>query len=239
MSSAQFERPAADAMAVTAPRMKWGFLWEYLRERDTPLRNLNDIAVRSFMPFLEGPGTIIELGAGDDSYKKMLPPTQKYELTNLYDPNRRQIDMAKMDLPDASVDAFVSILALEHVFDHAACLKETYRCLKPGGRMILAAPFLCYYHGAPDDYFRFTDSGLNKLLKDFTILKSFSMGNRGLLMAMSYYEHPYMGSTKPAWARSLLRIAALPFLAHGIAGNQSDHVYALTHAYLCEKPQHQ
>jgi SAM-dependent methyltransferase len=233
---AQFDKPANEAAAIPAPQMRWGFAWEYLRDRDTPLRNLNDIAVRSFMPFLAGPGMVIELGAGDDSYRKMLPPSQQYELTNLFDKDRRQIDMADMDLPDSSVDAFVSILALEHVFDHRAVISETLRCLKPGGRMILAAPFLCYYHAAPNDFFRFTDSGMNLLLKDFNILKSFSMGNRGLLTAMSYYEHPYMGSKNPPWIRTALRIAMLPFLANGISSNQNDRVYALTHAYLCEKP---
>lgn len=235
MTAAQFNLPAETAKLIPPPKMKWAFALEYLRERDTPLRNLNDLAVRSFMPFLEGPGCVIELGAANEIYRDMLPKSQSYELTNL-DGEMRHLDMTQMDLPDNSVDAFVSILALEHVFDHQACLRECLRCLKPGGRLILAAPFLCYYHAAPNDFFRFTDTGLDLLLKDFKILKSFSMGNRGLLTAMCYYEHPYMGSKKGPLARAALRVAALPFLANGIAENQHDRVYALTHAYLCEKP---
>jgi len=233
--SAKFVLSASLANALPLPRIKWKFVLQYLRDRDTPLRNINDEAVRSLMPFLEGPGTIIELGAGGEEYKKMASRGQTYELTNLYGDGRR-LDMANMDLPDNSVDAFVSILALEHVYDHAAVISECLRCLKPGGRMILAAPFLVYYHAAPDDYFRFTKSAMDKLLGSFDILKSFSMGNRGLLVSMSYYEHPYMGSKRSRVGRALLRIASLPFLISGIWGNQNDEVYAMTHAYLCEKP---
>jgi hypothetical protein len=74
------------------------------------------------------------------------------------------------------------------------------------------------------------------MLASFRIAKAFSLGNRELLMSMAYHEKIAMGSTKSAFARAAIRLACSPILFFGIRGNQNDPVYAIGHAYLCEKP---
>ena len=46
----------------------------------------------------------------------------------------------------------------------ARFLAEAFRCLKPGGRLLLTVPFAARWHYIPHDYWRFTPSGLNRLL---------------------------------------------------------------------------
>ncbi len=45
-----------------------------------------------------------------------------------------------VDLPDASVDVATSFTVLEHVPDEMAVLKDLFRLLEPGGRLILTVP---------------------------------------------------------------------------------------------------
>lgn len=50
-------------------------------------------------------------------------------------------DITRLTFPDDSFDAVFSIDVLEHVPDYRAGLAELARCLKPGGKMLLTAPF--------------------------------------------------------------------------------------------------
>lgn len=53
----------------------------------------------------------------------------------------RHEDLQALSLPDASCDYILSFDVLEHVPDHEQALRELARCLKPGGSMLLTAPF--------------------------------------------------------------------------------------------------
>lgn len=51
-------------------------------------------------------------------------------------------DIMDLHFADAGLDAIASFDVLEHVPDHRAALREFARCLRPGGRLVLTAPFL-------------------------------------------------------------------------------------------------
>ena len=51
-----------------------------------------------------------------------------------------RLDLMKLDLPDSSVDTFVANHVLEHVRDDTQALRELFRCLKPGGHVLLMVP---------------------------------------------------------------------------------------------------
>ena len=55
---------------------------------------------------------------------------------------------------------------LEHIYNHKILLANIHKSLKSGGYLEGFVPFLYQYHADPDDYFRYTHSGLLKLLKD-------------------------------------------------------------------------
>jgi len=62
-------------------------------------------------------------------------------------------DIAAIPAPDASFDAILCSEVLEHVPEPTHALDEFARLLKPGGKMILTAPFASLVHMAPYHYY--------------------------------------------------------------------------------------
>ena len=61
-------------------------------------------------------------------------------------------DITNIPEPDASFDAILCTEVLEHVPDPTKALDEFSRLLKPGGKLILTAPFASLVHFAPYHY---------------------------------------------------------------------------------------
>ncbi|MHB8981040.1 class I SAM-dependent methyltransferase [Thiobacillus sp.] len=216
-------------------RLGKSYVWEYLRgTNNTPVRAITDKAIIALMPYLENDGQIIELGSGTDFYKNLAPKSQEFLTSNLLPGFDLQLDMTQLALDDSSVDAFISLYALEHIFDFKATITEVYRCLKPGGRYLIVNPFLYYYHAAPDDYFRFTMSALEKLFSDFNILYKTPLGNRELLTAEFYLELDVMGFSSSPASRLINRMIGTFFCAKGIS-SRNDMMFAASNLLLCEK----
>lgn len=76
-------------------------------------------------------------------------------------------DITRSSFPDASFDAVIMMEVLEHVTDPQRAALEIHRLLKPGGALILSAPFIFPLHDRPYDFYRFTKYGLAHLFKDF------------------------------------------------------------------------
>lgn len=85
-------------------------------------------------------------------------------------------DLGALPLRDESVDGILCEMVLEHVPDPSATTDEFRRVLKPGGRLFVAVPFLWPYHASPDDYWRWTASGLERQLAAFERIDSGASG---------------------------------------------------------------
>ncbi len=72
----------------------------------------------------------------------------------------------KFHLDDNSYDHVISLNVLEHVFGFQNAFAEICRVLKKDGTFVISTPFMHHIHGCPDDYFRYTDSALEKILTD-------------------------------------------------------------------------
>lgn len=74
-------------------------------------------------------------------------------------------DIENLPFKDKSVDGIIIEETIEHLKDPLKAFKEMYRILKPGGILCVVVPFIFYYHESPDDYYRWTKSGLSLLLE--------------------------------------------------------------------------
>jgi len=68
-------------------------------------------------------------------------------------------DITNIPEPDASFDGVMCIEVLEHLPDPISALRELARLLRPGGTLILTAPFSCLTHYSP--YFFYTGFSRN------------------------------------------------------------------------------
>jgi SAM-dependent methyltransferase len=57
-------------------------------------------------------------------------------------PGTRHEDWTALTFPTESIDYFLSFEVLEHVPDYVQALRETFRTLRSGGKLILSAPFI-------------------------------------------------------------------------------------------------
>ena len=83
-------------------------------------------------------------GVGDGKgFQKGTWDTQRIDLVS---------DITEIPEPDNSFDAILCSEVLEHVPEPTQALDEFYRLLKPGGKLILTAPFASLVHFAPYHY---------------------------------------------------------------------------------------
>ena len=118
---------------------------------------------------------ILDVGAGEGRYKKYMQHLEYVSQdfsgydgqgdgsglqTGTWDYNAIDIvsDINEMPVDDASFDIVLCTEVLEHVSDPKLAIKEMIRVLKPGGKLIITAPFCSLTHFAPYHFY----SGFNR-----------------------------------------------------------------------------
>jgi SAM-dependent methyltransferase len=76
-------------------------------------------------------------------------------------------DVAALPIEDESVELIINIAMLEHVADPKSVVGEMHRILKGGGRVICYLPFMVPFHAAPNDFQRWTITGIKNLFSSF------------------------------------------------------------------------
>lgn len=75
-------------------------------------------------------------------------------------------DAALLPFGPGTFDTAICSELLEHVYDPRKVIVEVCRALKPGGALIICAPFMVGIHGDPYDFGRYTDSFWSRLLDE-------------------------------------------------------------------------
>jgi len=112
---------------------------------------------------------ILNMGSGPDVYMG------RSDIINIdifdFDEVDLIADAADLPLTSNVADLIINRAMLEHVPRPKIIVKEMHRLLKPGGWIICYLPFMVPFHAAPDDYHRWTISGIKTLFKDFDELE--------------------------------------------------------------------
>ncbi|MCP9485239.1 MAG: class I SAM-dependent methyltransferase [Gaiellaceae bacterium MAG52_C11] len=143
-------------------------------------------SVRLFGEVFDPPGPVVELGSyyppGYDWLSDLRPyfPGREYVGCDLRAGNGvdRIEDVQELSFDDSSVGTMLEFEILEHVPDPDRAISEANRVLREDGLFALSTPFNHGLHAFPDDYWRFTASGMDRLLAPFPDKVIFALGPR-------------------------------------------------------------
>ena len=202
------------------------------------LRALADLQLGSIRRDLarllpQATGTLADVGAGAQPFRDLVRPEVKYLAIDIEDaetqfgyrtPDTRYFAGSVLPLADAEADTVLCTETLEHVLEPCAFLRELRRILAPAGRLVLTVPFAARWHCVPQDYWRFTPSGLEHLLTQagFCEVRIYPRG--GALAVAGYKGLGFVllllaGSGRRGAAAALTRLAGILALpAAALAG---------------------
>jgi SAM-dependent methyltransferase len=143
------------------------FLRRYVLHFETAI----DDAVGKFASSLPRGARLLDAGAGEGNHKHYFS-AQRYCGLDLgigdsewnYAALDVVGDLSGMPFRDATFEACLNVVTLEHVKEPARVVREIARTLAPGGRFLLIVPFEWEEHQQPHDYFRFTRYSLSYML---------------------------------------------------------------------------
>jgi SAM-dependent methyltransferase len=150
----------------------------------TAHRILVEKVIRRELPKLKG--RILVIGAGSNPYGSFLDASAQVVVTDIRDDFGvidQIVDAHDMPFDDSFFDAVLAIEVVEHLADPAMAIREFHRVLRCGGRAIISIPFMFHIHADPEDYQRFTQSGIRKICQKFSNITIIPIGGRGAVIS--------------------------------------------------------
>jgi SAM-dependent methyltransferase len=171
-------------------------------------------------------GDVLEIGCGHAGRRGRFRPNLDGVRRWIYldrDPARVPDicgDGLQLPLRPAAFDAVVCLEVLEYVWQPALALAEINRVLKPGGTLVLSTPLL-HRVDAVDDYWRFTEPALRRMLREagFDVIRLLAQGS-ALAVAASALRS--VVSVQGTGVRRVLSIALRPFFAALLGADASS-----------------
>lgn len=118
-------------------------------------------ALKTLMQKMPEPFTGLNIGAGQTNVHPSIKNLELEAGVNI------DYVGSVLDIPcnDNEFDLVIAQEVLEHVKDPRKAVEEICRVLKPGGHFYLQLPFIIGFHPCPNDYWRFTNEGIQELLE--------------------------------------------------------------------------
>src|SRR5437588_3302337 len=114
-----------------------------------------------------GATRVLDVGCGVKPYAPWFEFATSYVGVDVVENRFADLRGAVEALPieDGGFDVVVCTQVLEHCGDPAQAVRELRRVTAPGGRVLASTHGVQVYHPAPDDYWRWTHAGLERLFR--------------------------------------------------------------------------
>jgi SAM-dependent methyltransferase len=170
-------------------------------------------------------GRVLEIGCGRSGRRgRFHPPTDGIDGWILCDRDLSRVphlcaDAAQLPVQAAAFDTVVCLEVLEYAWIPRLVLSEVRRVLKPGGTLLLSTPFL-HRTDTADDYWRFTEPALRRLLHEsgFDVVRCVAQGH-ALAVGASILRN--VVSAQGLFLRRVLSVLVRPFVA-GLLGSDAS-----------------
>lgn len=137
----------------------WGIFCPVLMIQNGPKKIFN---------YLNRNSVIVDIGAGPQRIDENILSLDVFP----FDGVDIVADAEHLPFKDNSIDGAISESVLEHVKSPKEAVSEMIRVIKPGGYIYTSAPFIHPFHASPDDFNRWTTSGLKELFNGLEIVES-------------------------------------------------------------------
>ncbi|WP_353721889.1 class I SAM-dependent methyltransferase [Dyadobacter sp. 676] len=138
----------------------------YLRQ----LRQAIEDVIRDFVAKSPRKLVLADYGCGNKPYEPLIAPfVEKYIGIDLAVNKIADIHISpegQIELPEKSLDVVLSTQVLEHVVNPGEYLSEAHRVLKDDGQLILSTHGYWMFHPDPTDFWRWTSTGLRKVVTE-------------------------------------------------------------------------
>lgn len=142
-------------------------------------------------------GKVLSLGSGNDDdgegnkYKNYFENCLSYTTSEITSEFNCDLVLDVRAMPDIKDDFFDCIFCsgvLEHIDDYQKALQEIYRILRTGGILLLGLPFRQAIHLPPNDYWRFSEFGIQYILNGkYKILDLVGVDNTIIDFPVAYW----------------------------------------------------
>lgn len=186
-------------------------------------------------------GRVLDFGCAELPYRSFFARGVEYVGADLPGNPQARVEIAPdgtVALADEGFDAVLSTQVLEHVSDPVTHLAECHRVLRSGGRMLLSTHGIMVHHPDPVDYWRWTNEGLRRIVREagFEIVQFegiMGLGATGLQLVHDsvYYR---LHSRRPQQLTSLV-FQSLIRIADHFETPESREMNALVFALVAEK----
>lgn len=182
-------------------------------------------------------GRLLDVGCGLKPYAPLLKPYVSEHIGVDHPDSPHALtsvdvlaDAYDIPLESATFDTILMSEVLEHLERPADALAECHRLLRPGGKLILTAPFIWTLHEEPRDFYRFSPYALSyqAARAGFDVVEVTPLGGQwgtlALMLGYALMRSParYLGSSLATVQRGLQWVATWldyrwfePWLAHG------------------------
>lgn len=170
---------------------------------------------QQFASKIEPGSLILDAGAGNAPYQELFNNFQ-YETADKFDSSCTYVcDIVDIPVEADQFDYIICNQVLEHLPEPKQALKEMYRVLKTGGKIICTTPFFYEEHLQPYDFYRYTQFGNSYLFQEagFKLEKiEWLEGYFGTLAYQLEVAYKSLPITRGSLTKSWLIILLFPFI---------------------------